>query len=76
MKEIIFIICIGEGAAIIEGLLKEVLERAVVQGVVQGIMPADYVVTVPLVENIPDVKFTTILQGTVHTVEIEGVVSV
>ena len=71
-----------EGVAIIEGLVKEVLDRAVVQ----GIITADYVVTVPLVadipdadklaRNLPDVKFTATLQGAIHTVEIEGVVSV
>ena len=71
-----------EGVAIIEGLIKEVLNEAVQR----GLITSEYIVTVPRVIDVPtqdkidrilpDVKFTAILQGAIHIVEIQGIVTV
>lgn len=69
------------GVQIIVGFVKEILELAVRNGVL-----ASYEVTFPkvsevpeaekLARNLPDIKFTGILAGAIHTVEIDGLVSV
>ena len=71
-----------DGITIIEGLVRESLSNAVTA----GLLTTGYVVTVPKVatisqadkiaRNLPDVKFTATLQGAIHTVQIQGTVSV
>lgn len=70
------------GIATIESAVKGSLKRAFRAGIIDS----DFVVTVPLVSDVsttnrglrllPDVKFTARLQGAIHTVTINGVVSV
>jgi hypothetical protein len=71
-----------EGIAIIEGLLREILNEAV--GV--GLITNDYEVSVPkaadvssankLARTLPDITFTATLQGAIHYVTLSGTVSV
>lgn len=71
----------NEGIAVIEGLLQQALDVAVQRGVLLS-----YTTSVPLVEDIssankiarilPDVKFSGVLAGAIHFVQVSGVVSV
>lgn len=71
------------GIQIIRGLVQSVLEEAARKGILQI---ASIDITVPKYANIPqadriarhlpDVKFTALLQGAIHTVAIDGIVSV
>lgn len=71
-----------QGISIIEGRLKEVLDQAVVKGMIAK----DYTVSVPRVANIssatklqrllPDVKFFATATGAIQKVNITGVVSI
>lgn len=71
-----------EGASIIDAILKGQLDRAVRATIIVD----DYVTSVPKVADVPtndkinrflpDVTFTATLQGAIHTVRIDGVVSV
>jgi hypothetical protein len=70
-----------EGIQIIVGKVDQVLNQAVIN----GIIASGYVITAPRVANIstndkanrhlPDVKFTAILQGAINTVAINGTVT-
>lgn len=70
-----------EGVTIINGLLKQVLSEAVNRGIL-----ASFTTSVPLVKDVsaankaarilPDVKFTGVLAGAIHFVQVSGVVSV
>lgn len=70
-----------EGANTVKGVVEGRLQLAVNQGIL-----ASFEVTVPLVadvdpadkavRNLPDVDFTGVLQGAIHTVEITGTISV
>lgn len=72
-----------EGIALIENAVKGVLQDAADQGILIG---TSIVVTVPkladvpqadkVARNLPDVEFTANLQGAIHTVEINGIVTV
>lgn len=69
------------GIAIVEGLVRSVLTRAVSQGVLQE----GFVVSVPKYADIssadkqsrtlPNVNFTAVLEGAIHKVKINGVVT-
>lgn len=70
------------GITMIGGIVEGVLSEAVNAGVLQ---PGSVVVTLPkyadipladkTARNLPDVKFTALLEGAIHSVEIQGVVS-
>jgi hypothetical protein len=70
------------GVTIVENAVKEALD----EGVQATLITDDYTVSVPLVSDIsdqdkidrtlPDISFTATLQGAVHTVTINGVVTV
>jgi hypothetical protein len=71
------------GIAMIEGLVKGVLQRAAKAGILQE---DSIVVTVPkyadipqadkIARKLPDVKFTALYQGAIHRVTINGTISV
>ena len=71
-----------EGAATIETAVKAALS----EGVDNTLIAEGFIVTVPkiadvsaankLARNLPDVKFTAVLQGAIHSVEIDGIVTV
>jgi len=71
-----------EGIALIEAEIRGSLDRAVAAGIITD----DYVVTVPKAADVsaadkaarilPDMKFSATLAGSIHKVEISGVVSV
>jgi hypothetical protein len=71
------------GIAVIEGLVKGVLNQAAGAGILQG---DSIVVTVPryadipqadkIARHLPDVKFTALYQGAIHRVTINGTISV
>lgn len=70
-----------EGIAQVEGILRQKLDDAVRV----GLIASDYIVTVPLAADIdsankanrilPDITFTATLQGAVHKVEVNGILS-
>lgn len=69
------------GVAIIEGRIKEALDKAVQRGLITD----DYEVEVPLVADVsdtdkgnrtlPDITFTATLQGAIHYIEIAGTIT-
>lgn len=71
-----------EGAATVETAVKAALS----EGVENTLIAPGFIVTMPkiadvsaankLARNLPDVKFTAILQGAIHSVEIDGTVTV
>lgn len=72
-----------EGITVIAGIVQGVLEEAAAAGL---LVLTSIVVTAPLAKdvptndklarNLPDIEFSALLQGAIHTVEIAGVVTV
>lgn len=71
-----------EGATLIETAVKAALS----EGVKNGLIAEGFVVTVPKIvdvsgankvaRNLPDVKFDAVLQGAIHNIDINGIVTV
>lgn len=72
-----------EGIALVEGAVRSVLDQATRKGILQK---DSVTVTAPryseipqgdkLSRNLPDIKFTALLEGAIHTTQINGIVTV